>query len=163
LICDVLDRDHSAISLSLSLSLSRNAAVGRSGLADTLLQARSLDHNGQILVPPNRSSTIQIDTNDFNFIFCNKTLKTWYEVILDFRARVLPSRRMYGEPGTPLRALDNPSTNFVGSCGIAVIFYNQIGEGNSTRLPNNPPSSRPPVTSPSAMSSTCFSISGATS
>jgi proline-specific peptidase len=76
-------------------------------------------------------------TGTIDFTVGNETFKTWYKVVGDLESATCPVVALHGGPGTPFRLLE-PFMDLVGSHGLAIIFYDQIGAGNSTRLPDKP-------------------------
>lgn len=63
-----------------------------------------------------------------------KPCKTWYKVIGDLKSAHRPLVALHGGPGIPheyLLSLTDVTTNY----GIPIVFYDQIGNGRSTHLP----------------------------
>lgn len=72
---------------------------------------------------------------DFDYPSAGKQLKTWYKTVGDFKTSTQgPLVVLHGGPGIPhnyLLTLMDLTTQY----GIPVVFYDQVGGGKSTRLP----------------------------
>ncbi|GJE88766.1 proline-specific peptidase [Phanerochaete sordida] len=81
-------------------------------------------------------SSLASTTGEIDFVYDGQTLKTWYKVFGDLSSGATPLVVLHGGPGLshnyllPLAVL--------ASRGIPVIFYDQIGGGQSTHLPDKP-------------------------
>jgi L-proline amide hydrolase len=71
---------------------------------------------------------------DFHVPSAGKPCKTWYTVFGNLASGVPPLVCLHGGPGVPHYYM-LPLKNLVSTHGIPVILYDQLGCGNSTRLP----------------------------
>ncbi|THG98142.1 hypothetical protein EW026_g3985 [Hermanssonia centrifuga] len=72
-----------------------------------------------------------------DFVVGDETFQTWYEIVGDLKSGIRPLVTLHGGPGIPHHGLLTHDTlNKVH--GIPVIFYDQLGVGASTHLPNKP-------------------------
>lgn len=70
----------------------------------------------------------------FNYPAANKSLQTYYRVYGDLKLNLTPLICIHGGPGFCHNYLLNHS-HLTKSSGIPVVFYDQIGSGRSTHLP----------------------------
>lgn len=71
---------------------------------------------------------------DFSVPLAEKPCKTWYRIFGDLNSGQTPLICLHGGPGFPHQYL-TPISSLATKAGIPVVFYDQIGCGNSTRLP----------------------------
>ncbi|KAH7928992.1 proline-specific peptidase [Leucogyrophana mollusca] len=76
-------------------------------------------------------------TGFINFEVANETFQTWYKVVGDLKAGVRPLVTLHGGPGMSHVYMISHSELFV-THGIPVVFYDQLGIGASTHLPDKP-------------------------
>lgn len=73
------------------------------------------------------------------FTYGGETFETWYRVVGVLKAGVRPVVVVHGGPAIPSTYLHDHA-ELHSSHGIPVVFYNQLGCGKSTHIPNKPKS-----------------------
>lgn len=99
-------------------------------------------HHASLLPLPPRSSfmLIMIEiTGSIPFQVGNETFSTWYRVVGNFNSGARPLVILHGGPGIPNPYM-YPLEELYSSHNIPVIFYDQIGVGNSSHLRDKPSS-----------------------
>ncbi|KZT08023.1 proline-specific peptidase [Laetiporus sulphureus 93-53] len=76
-------------------------------------------------------------TGRVDFVVSNETYQTWYKVYGDLKSGVRPLVTLHGGPGIPHQYL-LPHIDLCKLYSIPVVFYDQIGCGESTHLPDKP-------------------------
>lgn len=71
------------------------------------------------------------------FTYGGETFETWYRVVGDLKSGTRPLIVVHGGPAIPSTYL-YAHEELYSSHGIPVVFYNQLGCGRSTHLPNKP-------------------------
>ena len=74
-------------------------------------------------------------TLDFSIPAANKPCQTWYQIFGTLSSSVVPLVVLHGGPGVPFRYVLPISDLSKAPHNVPVIFYDQIGCGNSTHLP----------------------------
>lgn len=82
---------------------------------------------------------MQETTGFIDFSVDGEVHKTWYRVVGDLHAGPRPLVILHGGPGTPNPYLE-PHVELYTTHGIPLVFYDQIGSGKSSRLPDKPKS-----------------------
>ncbi|KAL0955947.1 hypothetical protein HGRIS_002131 [Hohenbuehelia grisea] len=79
-------------------------------------------------------------TGFLDFSYQGESYKTWYKVVGDLKSTTAtPLVLLHGGPGIPNPYLD-PHTTLYASHRIPLVFYDQVGCGLSTHLPDKPAS-----------------------
>lgn len=73
-----------------------------------------------------------------DFVVGNETFKTWYKVLGDLKSGVRPLVLLHGGPGIPHHGLLGHDVLFK-EHSIPIVWYDQLGCGSSTHLPNKGP------------------------
>ncbi|KAF8837469.1 proline-specific peptidase [Paxillus ammoniavirescens] len=76
-------------------------------------------------------------TGTLDFKVGNETYKTWYKVIGDLNSGIRPLVTLHGGPGVSHICMISHTSVYT-TYGIPVIFYDQLGIGASTHLPEKP-------------------------
>ncbi|KAI0321580.1 proline-specific peptidase [Amylostereum chailletii] len=76
-------------------------------------------------------------TGTIDFVFEGETFKTWYKLVGDLKSGATPLVLLHGGPGVTHKYLISHA-KLTASRGIPVIFYDQIGCGQSTHLKDRP-------------------------
>ena len=76
-------------------------------------------------------------TGTVDFIVGDETFKTWYKVLGDLKSSVRPLVLLHGGPGIPHIGLIRHDELYR-SFSIPVVWYDQIGCGQSTHLAHKP-------------------------
>ncbi|PCH36461.1 proline-specific peptidase [Wolfiporia cocos MD-104 SS10] len=77
------------------------------------------------------------NTGTIPFAYGNETFHTWYRVVGDLSSGARPLVALHGGPGISHHYM-LPHATISASHNIPVIFYDQIGIGNSAHLPDKP-------------------------
>ena len=79
------------------------------------------------------NSAVQEGEIPFHVPGISKPCHTWYKVVGDLKSKSIPLITLHGGPGACHEYL-LPLTDLNSQHGIPIIFYDQIGNGRSTRL-----------------------------
>jgi len=95
-----------------------------------------MTHEARETASHNSTMTVSITEGEANFDVpaAGKPCKTWYKVFGDLSTTTTPLVTLHGGPGVSHRYLLSIA-ELATLYGIPVIFYDQIGIGNSTHLP----------------------------
>ncbi|PSR72909.1 hypothetical protein PHLCEN_2v11212 [Hermanssonia centrifuga] len=76
-----------------------------------------------------------ITTGTADFVFEGETFQTWYKIVGNLTSGIRPLVILHGGPGTPHHYLATHDQLHT-SHSMPVVFYDQLGCGASTHLPN---------------------------
>ncbi|KAH7911485.1 proline-specific peptidase [Hygrophoropsis aurantiaca] len=77
-------------------------------------------------------------TGFIDFSYAGETYQTWYKVVGNLKSGIRPLVTLHGGPGMSHVYMISHTELFV-KHGIPVVFYDQLGIGASTHLPNKSP------------------------
>ncbi|KAH9944575.1 proline-specific peptidase [Amylocystis lapponica] len=72
-----------------------------------------------------------------DFTVGNEVFQTWYKVVGDLKSGITPLVTLHGGPGAS-HGIVIPHAELNASHGRPVVFYDQVGGGQSTHLPDKP-------------------------
>lgn len=78
-----------------------------------------------------------VTTGELDFVYNGEALKTWYKVFGDIHSGKTPLVVLHGGPGIPHNYV-LPHARLATDRGIPVVFYDQVGCGQSTHLKDKP-------------------------
>lgn len=82
-------------------------------------------------------SSNSVSTGEIDFVYKGESLKTWYKVFGDLSLGKTPLVVLHGGPGIPHNYV-LPHSRLATDRGIPVIFYDQVGCGQSSHLKGKP-------------------------
>lgn len=78
-----------------------------------------------------------VTTGEVDFVYNGESFKTWYKVFGDLHSGATPLVVLHGGPGVPHNYV-LPHARLAAERGIPVVFYDQVGCGQSTHRTDKP-------------------------